>query len=149
MNDRGLGKRLTLGAAAGFVGTLALQGLRTASQKWLPQTMPPIRKDPGEFVVEQVEEALPGTARTRVPDLVETAAARSLAVGYGLLAGTVYAALRPTGGNPLVEGTLLGLAVWAAGYLGWLPALEFTPPLSEQSLQQGAGPIGANLSNHQ
>ncbi len=111
------------------------------SQKGLPQTMPPIRKEPGEFMVEQVEEALPGTARARVPGLVETAAARSLAVSYGLTAGTVYAALRPAGGNPLIDGTLLGLGVWAAGYLGWLPALELMPPLSEQGLQESVGPV--------
>ncbi len=140
MHDRGLFKRLALGAAAGFAGTLALQGLRTASQQWLPATMPPIQKDPGEFIVEQVKEALLATARAQVPDLVETAAARSLAVGYGLTSGAVYALLRPTGGHPLLEGSLLGLGVWMAGYLGWLPALEFMPPLKEQGLQEAVGP---------
>jgi hypothetical protein len=42
--------RLILGAAGGFVGTLAIQALLTASQKWAPNTVPPLRQDPGEFI---------------------------------------------------------------------------------------------------
>ena len=33
-------KRIILGAAGGFIGTLAIQALLTASQKWLPNTVP-------------------------------------------------------------------------------------------------------------
>ncbi len=137
MNDRRIAKRLVVGAAAGFIGTLALQGLRTASQRWLPASLPPIRQDPGEVMVEQVAEVLP----TRdVPALAKTAMARSLAVGYGLTTGALYAALRPTAGNVIGDGFALGLGVWVVGYLGWLPALKFMLPLREQSLQEVVGP---------
>ena len=46
------GQRLILGAAGGFIGTLAIQALLTASQKWLPNTVPPLRQGPGEFMVD-------------------------------------------------------------------------------------------------
>jgi hypothetical protein len=51
-------------------------------------------------------------------NVVETTAARMLAVGYGLTFGSLYALLRPKGGSPLVHGVILGIANWAAGYLG-------------------------------
>jgi hypothetical protein len=134
-------ERLPLGAAAGFAGTLALQGLMAASQKWFPETMPPIRKDPGEFMVEKVEQSLPAEVSARVPDIAETAGARSLALGYGMTAGTIYAALRPCGKNVIAEGSLLGLGTWAVGYLGWLPALGLMPPVPKQGLKEAAGPL--------
>jgi hypothetical protein len=91
-------KRIILGAAGGFVGTLAIQALLTASQKWLPHTVPPLRQEAGEFMVKTGVEALPDAVCWRIPQVVETAAARMLAVGYVLTFGILYALLRPKGG---------------------------------------------------
>ena len=41
-------KQLALGAASGVAGTLAVQAFLTASQRWLPSTVPPLRQDPAE-----------------------------------------------------------------------------------------------------
>lgn len=123
---------LAAGVAAGFAGTLAIQGLRTANQRWLPETMPPLRQEPGEFMVEAMEEALPDTVRDRTPDIIEYGASRLLGLGYGLTFGALYAVARPAGGDPLREGTALGLACWAAGYVGWLPAAGLMPPVWRQ-----------------
>ena len=53
-----------------------------ATQKWLPKAMPPIGKDPGAFMLEQVEQSRLPELLVRVPAAAETAAARSLALGY-------------------------------------------------------------------
>ncbi|HJT31311.1 MAG TPA: hypothetical protein VJ783_04625 [Pirellulales bacterium] len=134
-------KRIALGAAGGFAGTLALQTLLSASQKWLPSAAPPLREHPGDFMVEKAEEALPARARRALPRSIETAAAQALGMGYGLTFGGLYAALRPRGGSPLQEGLLLGAAAWAAGYLGWLPALGLMRPVWKQTVPQALGPI--------
>jgi hypothetical protein len=134
-------KRIILGAAGGFIGTLAIQALLTASQKWAPNTVPPLRQDPGEFMVKTGEEALPETVRQRIPQVVETGAARMLAIGYGLTFGSLYTLLRPQGGSPLVDGVILGIANWATGYLGWLPALGLMPPVWQQKAPQAMAPI--------
>ncbi len=131
MRDEELIERLARGAAAGLAGTIAIQGLLVVTQKWLPAFMPPIRGDPGEFMVNTAEQALAAEASARVPAAVETAAAKSLAGGYGLTAGVVYAALRCGRNDVLVDGTVLGLGTWAVGYLGWLPATGLMPPLTE------------------
>jgi hypothetical protein len=96
MSDKNLIARMARGAAAGLVGTFALQGIRESSQKLLPETTPPIREDPGEFMVEQAEQELPAETREQVTEVAETVAAKSLALGYGMTAGVLYAALRPT-----------------------------------------------------
>ena len=117
-----------------------MQGARSASQRWLPETMPPIKQEPGAFMVEQAEESLPGQAGESVPAAAETAAAQSLAVGYGLTAGGLYGLFRPKGGNVLFDGAVLGLGVWAVGYLGWLPASGLMPSLNQQAPKERIAP---------
>jgi hypothetical protein len=134
-------KRIILGAAGGFVGTLAIQALLTASQKWLPHTVPPLRQEPGEFMVKTGVETLPDAVCWRIPQVVETAAARMLAVGYGLTFGILYALLRPKGGSLLVHGIILGRANWATGYLGGLPASGLMRPIWKQKAPQAIAPI--------
>lgn len=142
MHDRpALLRRTAVGAAGGLVGTFALQALMAASKRWLPAATPPIRRNPGEFMVEQAEEALPDPVRRQVPGSVEAAAAQSLGVGYGLTFGAIYAALRSGGGSAVADGAVLGLACWAVGYLGWLPALGLMPPVREQTAPQVLGPV--------
>ena len=145
MSRHNLSEHVALGAAAGVAATFLLQGIRTSEQKLLPETMPPMREDPGEFMVEQAEELLPEETRQQVPATVETVAAKSLALGYGMTAGALYGALRPHPDNLLIDGTVLGLGVWAVGYLGWLPALGLMPPVQQQETEQVAGPIAQHI----
>lgn len=141
----GLLTRAALGAAGGFAGTLAIQALMGISRRWLPEALPPLREDPGEFMVRQAERALPESARERIPEAAETAAAGMLAMGYGLTFGALYAAIRPRGGSPLADGLALGAACWAAGYLGWLPALGLLPPIWRQRATEAVAPAAEHL----
>jgi hypothetical protein len=141
MADNQLAKSIAAGAAAGLASTVAIQGLMAASKQVAPETLPPIRQDPGEFMVEQAEKLLAPETREKVPELAEKVAATTLAFGYGMTAGILYSMLRPNVKNILVEGTALGLATWAAGYLGWLPALDLMPSLNEQTAKQIVGPV--------
>jgi hypothetical protein len=121
---------IALGAAAGLAGTLVLNQVRSRSRQLLPQgAEPPIRENPGDFLVERAGRVLPRSVRRRVPDSLERGASKSLALGYGMAFGALYGALRPRGGPVLTDGVLLGLATWAAGYLGWLPATGLMPPV--------------------
>jgi hypothetical protein len=128
------------GAAAGLVGTFLLRGIMAASAKWTPGAVPPMRKDPGEFMVEQGKRALPQRAQQAVSGRPRKAAAQALALGYGMTFGALYAALRPRGGSTLRDGTILGLLCWAVGYLGWLPASGLMPPIWRHNAKQIASP---------
>ncbi len=96
-------------------------------------------------MVEKAEDVLPDAVRRRMPGTVETGAAQTLAVGYGLTFGALYGAVRPNGGKPLLDGAALGLACWAAGYLGWLPALGLIPPVRRQTTAQVAAPAAEHV----
>jgi len=76
--------RLLAGAAAGLAGTFVLQGLLAGSGRWAPQTLPPIRQEPAEFMVEQAESTLPPARRAQVPPKGRAAAEEGLRLGPGL-----------------------------------------------------------------
>src|SRR5689334_7083959 len=71
MNTDIAAQRIGAGAAAGLVGTALIQGLMGASQKWAPQSLPPIKQDPGEFMVEKVEAQLPDKLHEKIPERLE------------------------------------------------------------------------------
>lgn len=133
--------RVALGAAAGLAGTMALQAVRKTNQRAMPQGSPPIKEDPGEFIVRKAEGVLRRNTRIRVPQGMETTAARLLAMGYGMTFGALYASARPQSRSRLLEGTLLGLVCWAAGYLGWLPATGLMRPIWKHKPAQIALPV--------
>ena len=137
--------RLALGAVGGLAGTLALHPLMTAVGKKWPESQPPIRQEPGEFMVEQAEEVLPKNVGDHIPPSAEKAAAQMLGLGYGMTFGALYAAMRPRGGSPFVDGMVLGAVCWAAGYLGWLPASGLLPPAWKQSSKQVIAPLAEHL----
>src|ERR1700733_11959622 len=99
--------RMLLGATAGLAGTVALQGIRSASQKYAPSTMPPVRGDPGEFIVNKAEQALPPRIRERIPAKVESAVGKSLGLGYGMFFGAFYALLHGRPRSIISEGAAL------------------------------------------
>jgi len=118
--------------------------MTAVGKKW-PQSQPPIRQEPGEFMVEQAEEVLPNNVRDHIPPSAEKAAAQMLGLGYGMTFGALYAAMRPRGGSPFVDGMVLGAVCWAAGYLGWLPASGLLPPAWKQSSKQVIAPLAEHL----
>jgi hypothetical protein len=132
---RSLPQRVLLGAIAGFGGTMVMQGMMTLSAKTIPSAKPPIKQDPGEFMIGKVKEHI------EVPEAVAKAAAKSLHLGYGMTSGVLYSALRNRAGSNFLDGAILGLGVWASGYLGWLPATELMPPITQQRPEQVIVPI--------
>ncbi len=147
MTNTPLVTRLLAGAAAGLVNTFALQGVRTANQRFLPDTMPPMKQDPGQYLVDRAKAPLSTTSRRKLSPKVEAGAAGGLHLAYGATFGLLYGLAGPRGraGRVLGGGAMLGLATWAAGYLGWLPAAGLMPPLREQEPKQIVGPIVSHL----
>lgn len=65
--------------------------------------------------------------------------------GYGAAAGALYAPVAKLDLNPLVVGTLYGLAVWGGSYIGLLPALRILPPANWTPLHRNALMIAAHV----
>jgi hypothetical protein len=139
-------RRLFEGGSAGVAGTLAIQNAMKVQKKVAPESMPPMRQDPASFMLGQAKRLMPAEKRGAVPAKVEKIAGKGLSFGYGMTFGLLYAALRRRPRNVVVEGALLGIAAWAAGYLGWLPATGLTPKRRELTLKQIAGPVATHLT---
>lgn len=144
--------RLLSGSVAGLAGSVLIQGMQAAGLKWMPQEMPPVRQHPGEFMVEKAEQVIEESgakaarAVEKIPAGVEKATAQALGLGYGLTFALVYAAARPNVRHLFIEGSALGVATWAAGYLGWLPATKLMPPVTKQKPGQVIGAIASHIA---
>jgi len=134
--NQNLGKNLALGAAAGAAGTAFIQGMMAGSKRRALQTLPPMKEEPGAFMMKKAERLLPRKTRRQIPDNARSIAGSLLAFCYGMTFGSIYAALRPRDAKVIRDGAALGTAAWAAGYLGWLPATKLTPPVLKQKPKQ-------------
>jgi hypothetical protein len=110
--------RLLAGAAAGFAAT----GPMTAVMEGLHTLLPSGEQDP--LPPRQITErgaAAAGVAREL--DEEETEAATAVAhFGFGTAAGALFGLLAARSQSPVMAGIGYGLGVWAASYLGLLPA---------------------------
>jgi uncharacterized membrane protein YagU involved in acid resistance len=134
-----MGSLLGIGAAAGLAGTGVMMAMRMFDQRYSPRTIPKMREDPGAFMVHRAER-MTGLLHT-VPKPLEKTAALATHTGYGTMFGALYGLLRGRGGRQSVlgSGLLLGAAVYAAGYAGWLPALGIGKPIWKQKFPEVAG----------
>jgi hypothetical protein len=129
---KGAFKGAAEGALGGMLGTWFIQRAMTLSQR-LPESLqgPEVREDPGQFIVRKLHVA---------PALREPLA-KSLHWVYGttwpLVLGTLAPRLRHKGWSQLLlAGAGLGAAVWAVGYLGWLPATGLTKPIYKEKVSR-------------
>ena len=114
-------KTLVRGAVAGLAGTSAMTAVMVGAKKaGLLGKMPP------EKITLAGLRAL-GLRRSGAgKELLATVAH----VGYGIASGVLFAALaRKQRLLPApLAGAVFGTTIWAASYMGWVPALGIMPP---------------------
>ncbi|HEY8554621.1 MAG TPA: DUF6789 family protein [Burkholderiales bacterium] len=134
--------RLLAGAIAGAVAsaahTAAMLGARRLARRARREPVPPV----------QVTAALAHRtgAHPRSAAGLRIAAAL-LHFGYGAAAGVVYGALHPRPpARPVANGIGFGLLVWAASYLGWLPAAGLIRPATREPFPRNAMMLLAHVA---
>jgi hypothetical protein len=133
-----IGTSAVTGLLAGLAGTAAMTAMRMFDQQYAPATIPKQFGDPGDAIVEHVELITGGPPSKPI----EQAAVLSMRLAYGGLGGMLYGLLAGRRGrSALVGGSLLGAAIYTAGYLGWLPLFGFTRPVWRQTYPQVAGEV--------
>ncbi|WP_197053325.1 DUF1440 domain-containing protein [Litchfieldella xinjiangensis] len=65
--------------------------------------------------------------------------------GYGAVAGALYPLTRQQVEHPVIYGSGYGVAVWAASYFGWIPALRILAPPTQHPAQRRRLMIAAHL----
>ena len=122
-------RRLVYGSLAGLAATLPM----TAAMGRLHRRLP-----------ENQRYALPPREIVAAAGGPERPGATLLAhFGYGALTGALFA-LQPRR-SPLV-GAGFGVAVWAASYLGWIPALGLLAPATRHPARRNALMLAAHLA---
>lgn len=92
----------------------------------------PIRKDPGEFMLEQIAQHVPG--HVVIPDAVARPAAQGLALGYGVAFGVLGGVLIGRPRDIVVPGVALGRAgatkreLYGCGCVLWIAPLGVVQP---------------------
>ena len=130
------------GAVAGLLATAPM----TATMLLLRRVVPPRRRPslPPPKITERIAERL--GVRDELGEEGLRAATAIAHVAYGAAAGALYAPLtKRLAAAPVATGVGFGLAVWAGGYLGWLPALDVMPSATDQPAPRNAVMIVAHL----
>lgn len=119
--------RFVAGAVGGFVATVPMTAVMTTLfQKLQPSQQYPLPpREITEVVLNRVTDHQYG-------DRPLTFLSLSAHFVYGAATGALYSVFcgQPVK-RPLSNGALFGLAVWAASYLGWLPAAHILKPATQ------------------
>jgi uncharacterized membrane protein YagU involved in acid resistance len=132
-----LASRLVIGAVAGFVGTMAM----TAAMRRLHKRLPEKERYPltPREIIDRVGEQATGAPPEDETAKDVTTVSHFL---YGAAMGAVIAALNPDPSRK--AGALAGTAVWAASYMGWIPAVGTLAPATKHPARRNALMIGAH-----
>jgi len=132
-------KKLAAGTAAGFIATLPMSVAMLIMENWFADSREPL---PPKEVTEQAMHAVGlDELEKEHPNKVTVAAHFS----YGAAVGALYPVLHSLPVPAIVSGVLYGLIVWAASYLGVLPALGLIEPVDERPRDRNLLMIVAHL----
>jgi hypothetical protein len=147
-----LAKPLLLGGTAGLAGTIPMTVFMLLAHRLLPRSqqyaLPPQR------IVDRIASKLGFRRHLDKPQRQGLALGSHL--GYGAATGAVFA--ETVGRLPLKKvgprqislgwpagGVVFALVVWAASYLGWLPAAGLAASVTEEPKERTALMIGAHV----
>ncbi len=132
-----LATRLLLGGIAGFVATLPM----TATVRAIHRRLPSHERYPA--TPRELIDSTASALDTAVPENAARDLTLSAHYAYGAAAGAVVAAALPRPSLP--AGAAAGAAVWAASYLGWIPAAGLLKPATEHPARRNGMMIAAHL----
>ncbi len=130
------------GGLAGAVATIGM----TAAMVWMHRRLS-IRQRYG-LPPEQIVDELLERADAEGELSQEQFKSLTMVVhhGYGTAMGSAYGILSPhLRSSPIAGGVCFGFAVWAVGYLGWLPALRMDASAMREPCQRNAMTIASHL----
>jgi uncharacterized membrane protein YagU involved in acid resistance len=129
--------RLLLGGIAGLVATLPM----TATIRAVHRRLPDRERYPA--TPRELIDATAGALDAPLPESTARDLTLSAHYAYGAAVGALVAAAAPRPSLP--AGAAAGAAVWAASYLGWIPAAGLLKPATEHPARRNAMMIAAHL----
>lgn len=119
--------RYLAGAVGGLLATVPM----TVAMVSLHRTLP--RDEQYPLPPREITDDLVARSPFKEPLQDETMTRLTLAAHftYGAAAGALYGSLLHQRPRPVLLGASYGLAVWAASYLGWIPAAKVLKPATQ------------------
>jgi len=135
---------MAAGAAAGLAATVPM----TAAMKLAQRALPPHQRHP--LPPRRITLRALRKAGLRPHVHLDESQRHGLTLaahyGYGTAAGAAFGLLAPRHTREAISaGVGYGLLVWAASYLGLMPALDLHPPATRESLGRNAMMIAAHV----
>jgi putative membrane protein len=129
-----------IGTIAGGIGTIPMTLFMLVAHKALPNwqksALPP----------EKITDELAQRADMDLPKPQLRGASLTSHLGYGAGMGSLYMTFASKlQFPPLIKGSLFGLVVWGASYLGWLPAARFATTSQNETQERNLLMIIAHL----
>ncbi|MCK7544631.1 hypothetical protein MLC59_10670 [Marinobacter bryozoorum] len=124
--------RYLAGALGGLLATVPMTIKMEKGHRKLPrEEQYPL---PPREVTEDITDRLPvHKPRSDTSMTLLTLGAHFL---YGAAAGSLWGAVADKSSRPAVGGAAFGAAVWAAGYLGWIPAAKVLRPATQHPVRR-------------
>jgi hypothetical protein len=139
----GFMNRILLGGLAGLAATAPM----TLAMKLMHEQLP--REERYPLPPRAVTEGMAEKAgvNQHLDEEERRAATWASHFAYGAACGALYGALTGERADerPLLAGVGFGVAVWAASYLGWLPAAGILSPATEHPARRNALMIAAHV----
>lgn len=133
-----LGKSALAGMIATLPMTLFMLFVQRFLPKWQHYDLPP------EKITDELAERANVKKHLDKPKRVGVALTAHF--GYGAAMGVLYPFFAKIASLPLIlRGIIFGLGVWAASYLGLLPALQMKAPATHLPLQRNVLMIVAHV----
>jgi hypothetical protein len=130
------------GAVAGFVATAPMTAVMLAIHRRLPIHQR-YSTPPRQIAMEMAEVV---GIKTELSEPQRQALTTASHFGYGSAMGAIYgAALSDSPGSPAAKGLAFGAGVWAASYLGWLPAADSRAAADRQGAHRNTMMIAAHV----
>ena len=135
-------RALLKGTLAGFVATVPMTIFMLATQRFLPKRQQ--YRLPPEMITSELAHRT--HIRHRLSKQQILAATTVSHFGYGAAMGAAYGPLQqrvPL--PPIAQGVLFGIVVWAASYLGLLPALGISASSHREPVRRNLMMIAAHV----
>ena len=134
-------RKLVRGAIAGAVATVPM----TLVMVTLFRRLPPEQRYPlpPRLITEDIAER--AGADPVMDDPALTRATLAAHFGYGAATGALFPLIARRRYPLALIGPGYGIAIWAASYLGWIPALRMLPPATRQPVERNALMLTAHI----
>jgi uncharacterized membrane protein YagU involved in acid resistance len=136
--------RVATGAAAGLAATVPM----TAAMKLAQRALPPRQRHPlpPRRITLRALRKVGVRPHVHLDESQRHGLTLAAHFGYGTAAGAVFGLLAPRNTREAITaGVGYGLLVWAASYLGLMPALDLHPPATRESPGRNAMMIAAHV----